>query len=460
MLRRELLQVGFLGALGVPMTAAFAPQAAQAARAAQAVAGIPARAKRVILVWLPGGPPQMQLWDLKPDSPSQCRGTATPIETSAPGLRFGSWVPQIAKQAHHLSVIRSLTLNAEDDNHELGHAKLLSAINQRPPGAGFYESRKDWPSMGAVTTAVKPSASGLPTSVTLPIRMTLGPGGQAFCGQTAGFLGSRYDPWVVTEDPASPKYHVPDLMPLPGMSVERLGNRRRLLNQVDELRRDLDGDLGIRQLGDVQQKAFMVTTSAQTRDAFDLAKETEKQRDRYGRHTFGQSLLLGRRLAEAGVHFVQVNLGSMNSWDSHSEEDKNLKQLTPPFDQGFSALIEDLNERGMLDETLVLCLSEMGRNPVLGKTVTGAAVNAATMNGRNHWQWCWSCLVAGAGVRGGTAVGQSDEWAGNPDGEGYYPADLGATVYAALGIDPRTEVHDLEGRPLAINDGEVISKLF
>lgn len=451
-LRRELLQVGFLGAFGLPLSAAMGPRAASAA--------IPSRAKRTILVWLPGGPPQMQLWDLKPDSPSQCRGNATPIETSAPGIQFGHWVPRIARQAHRLAVVRSLTLGVEDDNHEIGHAKVLTAVNQRPPGSGFYASRKDWPCLGAVVTAMKPSISGLPTSITLPYRITLGPGGQQFCGQHAGLLGSKYDPWIITQDPNSPGYRVPDLMPLPGMGVERLENRRRLLAEVDQVRRDLDHDLGIRQLADATQQAFTVATSSRTRDAFDLAREPEKLRDRYGRHTFGQSMLLGRRLAEAGVNFVQVNLGSLNTWDSHEGETRYLERLTPPFDQGFSTLLEDLAERGMLDDTLVLCLSEMGRNPVLGKTVTGAAVNAATPDGRNHWQYVWSCLFAGAGVRGGTVVGASDEWAGHPDGEAFYPADLGATIYSAMGIDPRAEVHDMEGRPLVINEGEPIRALF
>ena len=165
-------------------------------------------------------------------------------------------------------------------------------------------------------------------------------------------------------------------------------------------------------------------------------------------------------MIEAGVTYVQVNIGGLNTWDYHRQEDARMDVMMPKFDQAFSAFMEDMAQRGLLEDTLVMCLSEMGRNPVLGKTVTGAAVNASTPDGRNHWQWVWSGLFAGAGVRGSQYVGQSDEWAGYPDGDGYRPADLGATVYSALGIDPRTEVRDILDRPMVINAGEVIHKLF
>jgi uncharacterized protein (DUF1501 family) len=249
-------------------------------------------------------------------------------------------------------------------------------------------------------------------------------------------------------------------MPLPGMTVDRIDSRRRLLAEIDQTRRDLDRDLGVRQLSDVLRRAFTVTTSSRTRDAFDISQEPAALRDRYGRHTFGQSMLLARRLAEAGVRFIQVNLGAMNSWDAHNGEESYLQRLTPPFDQGFSALVTDLHDRGLLEETLVLCMSEMGRNPILGKPVTNAAMNAASADGRNHWQYCWSMVFAGAGVRGGSVVGQSDAWAGHPDGEGFLPSAVGATVYTAMGIDPRAQVHDFEGRPMPINEGEPIQALF
>jgi len=442
--RREVLHVGFLGALGITLDAV-----------PPARAGSPA-ARSVILVWMPGGPPQMQLWDLKPDSPAECRGSARPIPTTAPGIEFGHWLPRTARQAHHLALLRSLTLDAENDNHNIGHHKLLSAVNATPPGSGDYASRVDWPSMSAVAGTFRPSEVGLPSAVHLPLPML--DGGKPDPGQNAGWMGSRHDPWQIQGDPNRPDFRVPDLTPLPGYTVERLDNRRRLLAEVDRHRRDLDRDLGTRQLGDVQRRAFEVATGSATRHAFDLAREPASLRDGYGRHTFGQSLLLARRLVEAGVRFVQVNRGAMNTWDLHQEEDRRLEALMPPFDQGFSALLEDLQQRGLLRETLVLCLSEMGRNPRLGAPTSDGTPGIP--DGRNHWQWCWTALFAGAGVRGGTVVGASDAWSAYPEGDAYRPADVGATVYAALGIDPRSEARDPEGQPRVVNQGLPIASLF
>jgi uncharacterized protein DUF1501 len=450
--RREILQVGFLGAFGVEMGSAFAPRRVQAAPRA--------RAKSVILVWMPGGPPQMQFWDPKPDSPAECRGTAKPLQTSAPGLEIGHRLPLIAKQGRHFAVVRSITLNAEDDNHILGDQKLLAGVDKTPPNFKAFAHRGEEPSMGSIVTRLKPNTNGLPTAIHVPYRVRFT--NQGVVGESAGWLGSRYDPWLTQGDPNLPNYHVPDLLPMPGFTVDRLASRQKLLEQIDGYRRDLESDLGARQLTDSQQRAFAVATSAETRRAFDLKEEPETLRERYGRHTWGQSLLLARRLAQAGVKFVQVNLGDhVNYWDYHSQEDKLMDAHCPPFDRAFSAFLEDMHQQGVLQETLVLCLSEMGRNPVLGKTVTGAAVNAATPDGRNHWQWCWSGVLAGAGVRGGTVYGESDEWAGYVKSDPVFPSDIAATVFTAMGIDPQTEVHDIEGRQRYFNEGgEVIEKLF
>jgi hypothetical protein len=408
------------------------------------------------VVWLPGGPPQMQLWDLKPDSPAECRGSARPIPTSAPGLRFGHWLPRLARMAHHLALLRTLSLGAEDDNHNLGHHKVLSAINHKPPGSGDFASRHDWPGLGAVVSALRPNAAGLPASVLLPFPVL--ERAQPLPGQLAGWLGGRHDPWAIDQDPNAPGFRVPDLMPLPGLAVERIEQRRRLLQAVDDARRDLDRELAIRRLSAAQERAFTIATATATRDAFDLEREPAALRDRYGRHTFGQSLLLARRLVECGVRFVQVNLGGLNHWDFHAEEDRYLAERVPPFDQGFSALLEELHSRGLLAETLVLCLGEMGRNPRLGAPTAGGTPGVP--GGRNHWQWCWTALLAGAGVRGGAAVGESDAWSAYPASEAYSPADLGATVYHALGIRPAAELKDLQDRPVRVNEGTAIAPLF
>mgnify|MGYP000023538006 CR=1 FL=1 len=447
--RRELLQVGFLGALGICMGEGVA------ARAPSTGGG---RAKRVILVWMPGGPPHMHLWDPKPDSPTECKGSARPIPTSAPGVSLGHWLPKTARLAHRFALVRTLTMNKEDENHIPGHQLCLGGIDQRPATFKSFATRNDWPSIGSFISALRPNTNGLPTAIHLPLRIRYL--GAPVPGESAGWLGSRYDPWILEGDPNDPNFRVPDLQPMAGFTVERLEQRQRLLAAVDGYRRDLDRQLDARQLSDEQQKAFRLITAPETHRAFDLAQEPTPLRERYGRTKWGQSLLLARRLAEAGVTFVQVNIGGLNAWDFHRREDYFLERMMPPFDQAFSAFLTDLDERGMLADTLVLCLTEMGRNPVLGKSVTGAAVNAADPDGRNHWQFCWSGVFAGAGVRGGTVVGESDEWAGYPDSEAYYPSDVAATVYSTLGIDPRSEVHDLQGRPMVINQGEPIRALF
>jgi hypothetical protein len=458
MLRREVLQVGLLGALGTSMGCAFSRGAA-AGENARSRGGTFGRAKSVILVWMPGGPPQMQFWDLKPDSPAECRGTAKTIKTTAPGIELGSRLPLTAQQARHFALLRSITLNAEDDNHILGDQKLLSAVDKTPPNFKAFANRAEEPSIGSLITYKKPNTSGLPTAVHVPYRVRFT--NQGVVGESAGWLGSKYDPWLLDGDPSKPDFRVPDLLPMPGFTLERLGGRQRLLDQIDTYRRDLHHDLGARQLTDSQQRAFEVATSQATRRAFDLKQEPDGLRDRYGRHIWGQSMLLARRLSQAGVKFVQVNLGDhVNYWDYHQKEDVLMDQHCPPFDKAFSALLEDLHQTGMLGETLVLCLSEMGRNPILGRSVAGAAANAAERDGRNHWQWCWTGVIAGAGVRGGTVVGESDEWAGYVKSDPVYPSDIGATVYHSIGIDPRSEVLDLFGRPIYFNDGEVIEKLF
>ena len=451
--RREVLQAGFSAAMGLTLQ-----DLAQSRPAAAADGAGFGSAKHVIVVWIPGGPSQMQLWDLKPDSPTQARGTAKPISTSAPGVEIGHVLPKVARRMHHIALVRSLTLGAEDDNHEIGHQKMLAGLRTRVPGATIHDSRKDWPSLGSVIGALRPVESGLPSSIHMPIRMTHR--GVPFSGETAGMLGGRFDPWLISGDPNEASFRVPDLMPLAGFTLDRLSGRRKLLSEIDAHRRDLDRDDQISKLDSVHQRAFEISTSSRTRDAFDLSKEPAALRDRYGRHLYGQSLILARRLVESGVRFVQANMGPMNSWDWHNDEDEYIGRQLPPWDQAFSSLLDDLEARGLLKETLVLAMSEMGRNPILGRSVTGAAANAANPGGRNHWQNCWSMAFAGAGIRGGTVVGKSDELAGFPDGDGYYPNDVAATVYHAMGIDPRTEVRDYESRPIVINDGTPIRGLF
>ena len=274
--RRELLQIGFLGAFGLMLPQAFA-------HAAPAVRRRGPKAKSILLIWMPGGPPQMHLWDLKPDSPAQCRGIAQPIKTSVPGMQFGHWLPQTAKVAHHLALVRTMTLNKEDENHIPGHQLLLAGIDERPATFKSFATRSDWPSIGSVISALKPAQSGMPTAVHLPVRIKFE--GTPCPGETAGWLGSKYDPWLIERDPNDPKFAVPDLAPVAGMTVDRLNDRRKLLADIDAYRKDLDKDLEARQLSDAQQKAFTLTTSPHLRAGLALNQEKTAIRDRDGRHT-------------------------------------------------------------------------------------------------------------------------------------------------------------------------------
>ncbi len=276
--------------------------------------------------------------------------------------------------------------------------------------------------------------------------------GYGFCGQNGGFLGSKYDPWQLTRDPNAADFKLDELSPLPGLSVDRVAARRDLLAGIDRQRRDLEASVAVHDMSQRMGEAFnLLIQGGKFREAFDLDRETPAMRDRYGRHAFGQSLLLARRLVEAGMPVVQANMGRMNQWDTHASNFVTLKNtLLPPFDQGLAALLGDLDERGLLDETLVVVSGEFGRTPLINDR----------NGGRDHWSNVFSAVFAGAGIRGGQAVGESDSQAGYPLTRGWYPADLGATIYSALGIPPSSQVIDRLGRPHQLNAGEVISPLY
>jgi hypothetical protein len=268
-------------------------------------------------------------------------------------------------------------------------------------------------------------------------------------GQHAGFLGPKFDPWQIKKDPNARDFRAEDLSLPVGFSVERLDRRRQLLGELsDGPRSSLDAQ---------RDMAFNLLTTQKLSKAFDLHGEDPKVRDRYGRHTFGQSILLAKRLVEAGVPIVQVNLGRVQLWDTHSGNFTALKNdLLPPTDRGVSALLDDLSASGMLDETLVIVTGEFGRTPRIGAT-TG---NVNGKDGRDHWAACFTTVLAGAGVRGGQTIGQSDKFGAYPATQPYSPADLAATIYRSLGIDPESEVRDRLGRPLTLCSGRPISAVF
>ena len=439
--RREALQVGFSGLLGMGLTDILANRA-------QADGTSPGfgRAKSFILVFQTGAPSHQDIWDLKPEAPSEIRGEYNPVDTNVPGIMVGPHIPKLAAIADKYAIIRSMTHDLP--GHEQATHFVLTGINQLPPGSTHIASRTDWPCYSAGLQALRPRNDGLPSGVMLPTYLNNGYG---FSGQTGGFMGSQYDPWHVKGDPNHPSFKVEELTLQPGQTIDRVDYRRALLGSLDQQRRDLESQASSQNLSRSASQAYgLLGASGKFREAFDMEREPAEVRDRYGRHSFGQSLLLARRLVESGMPVVQVNMGSMNTWDTHGNNFNHLKNvLLPPFDTGLAALISDLDERGLLDETLVIAVGEFGRTPKVNETA-----------GRDHWSGVFSAIYAGAGVRGGQVIGASDAQAAYPATRGWYPADIGATVYSALGIDPSNMIYDRVGRPSHVNSGRVIAPLY
>ena len=440
--RHEFLQVGFSGFVGLGLAELLAGRSASAK-----ATGPVARAKSVIFVFCTGAPAHQDIWDLKPKAPLESRGEFKPIETSAPGVLIGEHIPLLAKVAHKFAIVRSMTHKLP--SHEHGTHYLLTGINQGPAGSTHMASRNDWPCYSAGVDYLRPGGDGLPSGVMLPTYLHNGYG---FCGQNGGFLGSKYDPWQLTRDPNAADFKLDELTLLPGVTVDRMAARRDLLADIDRQRRDLEATAAVHDASQRTREAFnLLIQGGKFREAFDLSREPDAMRDRYGRHSYGQSLLLARRLVEAGMPIVQANMGTMNRWDTHIDNFGALKnKLLPPFDRALSTLITDLDERGLLDETLIVVTGEFGRTPLINDR----------NRGRDHWSNVFSAVFAGGGVRGGQAIGESDSQAGYPLSRGWYPADMGATIYSALGIDPASQVIDRLGRPHQLNAGEVIAPLY
>ena len=439
--RREILQVGFSGLLGLNFSQVLGRAAAAEGRGPHF-----GQAKSVILVFCTGAPAHQDIWDLKPEAPAEVRGEFKPADTSVAGVQITPHLPQLAKMADKYAIVRSMTHSLP--GHEQATHFVLTGVNALPAGATHMASRNDWPCYASCLQYLRPRDDGLPSGVMLPTYLHNGYG---FSGQNGGFMGSAFDPWQLTRDPNAADFRLSELDLLPGLTVDRLTGRRSLLAGLDAQRRDLADAATARDLTARMQNAYtLLTENARFRAAFDLASEPAESRDRYGRHQFGQSLLLARRLVEAGMPIVQANMGSMNNWDTHGQNFQQLKdRLLPPLDQGLSALFADLETRGLIDETLVVVVGEFGRTPQINPTA-----------GRDHWSGVFSAVFAGAGVRGGQVIGASDAQAAWPATRGWYPADLGATVYSALGIDPGSQIVDRLGRPHRLNAGEVIAPLY
>jgi hypothetical protein len=437
--RRDWLRAGAAGLALPPLLRAAEPR--PLARDLGATFG---RAKSVIYLWLQGGPPQHETFDPKPDAPVEIRGPFRPIATNVPGIRFSELLPRTARRADKLAVIRSVS--TRDDNHDVSGYWLLTGYPYGP-GSARQIKPSDWPYFGSVVKMLKPSTAlpGL-TSVWLPDLMRLNDSVTP-AGQTAGFLGKAWEPERFVGDPALPDYRVEGFGPAGGATAAR----RDLLGKLD---RPWAGEAA-ETWDRTARNAFDLVTSGKARAAFDLSRESEKTRDKYGRYTWGQSCLLARRLVEAGVRLVHVNWArdpgdsavDNPMWDTHAQNADRLQDaLCPMFDVSFAALLDDLSDRGMLDETLVVVAGEFGRTPRINK-----------QGGRDHWGHVFSVALAGAGVRGGQAVGASDKNGAYPVTDPVRGGDLTATIFHLLGIDPGGMFVDKTNRPHPLTKGEPIA---
>jgi hypothetical protein len=450
-----MLRLGGLGAFGLSLPDLLRSQQAFASPSGSA-ASPAAKARACIVLFLMGGPPQHSTWDPKPDAPVEIRGQFKPIATRVPGLQVCELMPGTAKVTDRICVLRAMS--SHDNAHSSSGYYMLTGHPHAP--MNFENANpgppNDYPSLGGIVQHLRRQRSALPTAVTLPGRI-FNTDGSIWPGQTAGFLGHSSDPWLFTCNPASPGFRIDEFSLPADLPASRLEGRSSLLQRINQRLDTVDRAGALGSFDKQTQQAFDLLRSPRSRQAFQLDHEPPAVRDRYGRTPFGQSVLLGRRLIEAGVTLVQVNWyrgpdepPDNPCWDSHVKESERLKTvLLPVMDQAYSALLEDLTERGLLDETLVVCMAEFGRSPKMNP-----------VGGRDHWGHVYSVALAGGGIRGGQVVGASDRIGAQPRDGCVQPQDLTATIFHCLGYRPDTEIHDALGRPLPISRGEVIRQVY
>ncbi len=453
--RRAALCVG-AGAFGLTLTDLLRAESLSGADAStDRAASRPPRAKSVIILYLSGGPSQLDMWDMKPHAPREIRGTFEPIRTNVPGTHISEHMPRMARIADKYTIVRSMSHN-ESEHLRAGYWVMTGGRLTRPIDAFSGVARNDRPHVGAIIARHK-SPRGVPSFVTVPEFVS--PRGVARPGQHAGFLGPRFDPYAIESDPNLPGYSPGPILGVGRTPVERLRRRRSLLSSLEGA--SPLAELGGGSLKALGERAFDLMSSSSAQAAFDMTRESAKTRERYGRHIFGQSTLVARRLVEAGVRLVQVNFIRHDNgkggqgYDSHSAPGYPphlpwaRDQLLPPTDAAFAALVEDLDDRGLLDETLVVMMGEFGRTPRFNQN-----------GGRDHWPECYSLVLAGGGVTRGQVYGASDSFAATPTRDPVSPDDLLATIYYLLGIDHRRTMYDMEDRPHIIAEGEPVMGLL
>jgi len=457
--RRDALKLAGLGSLGTAMPSALLADGSERSHAPTA--------KRCIYIFLCGGPSQLDRWDLKPDAPDSIRGPFHPISTNVPGLQIGDLLPLTAQRADKLAIVRSMMHNST--SHDTG-IKYTLLGDSTAPGPAYPPLRSDHPGMGGILKSLLGDDGRLPAWVMLPRPFTTGT--RFYRGQTGGFLGPSFDPFALDEEKkdslADKTFQIKSLKTPDAVDSSRFDNRRSLLNSIDGHAESLIASADSDQVRRQYEKAFDLVSSPNVRGAFDLDLEDAKLRDRYGRNEYGQSFLLARRLAESGVQFVNVfwtyygkDGCQFNLWDNHGADQEvcgghnrgvNMirgEYCCPSFDRAFSALLDDLSDRGILDDTLVVVTGEFGRTPKINK-----------FSGRDHWCACYSTVLAGGGIRGGSTYGESDNIAAYVKDAPVKPEDISATMLHAFGFAPEAEIMHPTGRPVRSSSGHPVTDLF
>jgi hypothetical protein len=466
--RDAMIGLGQIGLGSLSLSALLRAEAAMAAPLAQPRALAPATqrlgsAKACILLFLWGGPPQQDMWDMKPDAPEGIRSLFKPIETNVSGIQFSDQLPLMAKVADKMAVVRSVS--HECNEHEAScYYMLTGTLDRSLVVPKNNRTRTNRPGPAAVISCLKPSEDRVPSSVTLP--RPIMHDGVKYAGTHAGWLGAKYDPVELPDAGFANGRPIYDLGLPGGLDVERLVRRRGLLHAVEAADRHLQQNPSALGMDAFRERAFNLIASPDAKRAFNLDLESPATRDRYGRNHYCEAFLLARRMIEAGVRLVTINWmyfrpdgNPLNPWDNHGGtaalggvtgyEMLKSEYCLPSLDRASAALISDLHDRGLLEDTLVLTMGEFGRTPQINKT-----------GGRDHWGACQSVTLAGGGVRGGQIYGASDAQAAYPSDKPVSPNDLLATLYAAMGIPPDAELRDMEDRPHAITNGTPVTALF
>jgi hypothetical protein len=439
--RRDFLHAGALAGLGLTLPVYLQAKEQGAAKDDDV---------NCIMLFLLGGPSQLDTWDLKPNAPAEVRGPFKPIKTSAPGVEVSEIFPKMAKHGDKFSLVRSVYHTATAV-HDTGHQMMQTGR--------LFTGGVEHPHAGCVLGYLRGGRGELPAHVLLPRPMGR-TGGNLPHGQTAGYLGKPYDPFVLNADPSTPNFKVPDLLPPDYVSAVRAERRQKLRDAIDGEMDKFEASAAAKQLDDSFKLAYRLMSSPKAREAFAVEKEPAAVRDRYGRTRFGQCCLMARRLIEAGVRFVTVNMFETVfdeiTWDIHGSKpftdiQEMAKLVAPNFDQAYSALLEDLQERGLLGKTMVLALGEFGRTP---------KINPA--GGRDHHPGVWTVVMGGGPLKGGRVVGESDELGYVPKTRPVNPAEVAATIFKGLGLDPHKELPGPQGRPLPLADfnAKPVEELF